>query len=125
MVQGADITKDAEFSVGGWAVDSGGLPEVKIGANVEFRVFTDYRWRFWLLDMGLQKKKGCGNCGNWWFGNGTEKDDKWKCGTMISLMVQNCDRSSVLKAVIEIFWYSSGETLVKICRAYTFLHHES
>ena len=79
-----------------------------------------------MLDLGLQKKKGCGNCGNWWFfGNGTEKDDKWKCGTMISLMVQNCDRSSVLKAVIEIFWYSSGETLVKICRAYTFLHHES
>ena len=33
MVQGADITKDAEFSVGGWAVDSGGLPKVKIGTN--------------------------------------------------------------------------------------------
>ena len=67
-----------------------------------------------MLDMVLQKNKGCGNCGNWWFGNGTEKDDKWKCGTMISLMVQNCDRSSVLKAVIEIFWYRSGETLENI-----------
>ena len=33
MVQGADITKDAEFSVGGWAVDSGGLVGVETGAN--------------------------------------------------------------------------------------------